>query len=129
MLLIDDDEDDQEFFLSVLDAMDEAINCETAKNGLVALEQLSQSSYRPHLIFLDLNMPVMNGREFLQEVKRIDALKDIPVIVLSTSSNERAISDMKDLGAVEFITKPNKLSILEVRLKAVFENESYFQHQ
>lgn len=127
LLVIDDDEDDREFFLSVLEKIGGPINCQVAMNGHVALEHLKQGAYRPHLIFLDLNMPVMNGWEFLREIKNIEGLRGIPVVVLSTSSNEATIHEAIGLGAVDFITKPNKLSILEQRLKAVIDNPFYFQ--
>jgi CheY-like chemotaxis protein len=84
VLLVDDDEDDRDFFLSVLDVIDASLKCHTAENGSVALQYLIQQKVRPDVIFLDLNMPVMNGKQFLAEVKKRDDLKDIPVIVLST---------------------------------------------
>jgi len=60
----------------------------------------------PHLILLDLNMPVMNGIEFLKEAKSDDNLKSIPVIVLTTSKEEYDRSDSFNLSAAGYIIKP-----------------------
>jgi CheY-like chemotaxis protein len=128
LFLVDDDEDDRDFFLSVFDMMGNRVTCETAENGQVAWERLTQTEYRPDMIFLDLNMPVMNGKALLEKLKAHSDLKKIPVIVLSTSSNEQTIQHALDAGAADFITKPNKISILEQRLIAVLENPSYFQN-
>jgi CheY-like chemotaxis protein len=61
---------------------------------------------RPDLIFLDLNMPRMNGSEFLVEVKANEKLKDIPVVVLTTSDVENDVVRCYQLGAASYITKP-----------------------
>jgi CheY-like chemotaxis protein len=91
-----------------------------AENGQDALKKLS--GYHPDVIFLDLNMPLMNGRQFLEEIKKKDGLSHIPVIILSTSSDKSTIEDTRRLGARDFITKPDKLSAWEARLKEVFSN-------
>jgi CheY-like chemotaxis protein len=65
-----------------------------------------QESPRPDLILLDLNMPRMNGREFLTNIKEDEAFKDIPVVVLSTSDVERDVVALYHLGAAGYITKP-----------------------
>jgi CheY-like chemotaxis protein len=126
LFLVDDDEDDRDFFLSVFETMRDRVVCETADNGLSAWERLTQTSYRPDLIFLDLNMPVMNGKQLLQKIRGHANLQRIPVIILSTSSNDKTIQDAREAGAADFITKPNKLSVLEHRLKAVIDDPSYF---
>jgi CheY-like chemotaxis protein len=61
---------------------------------------------RPDLIFLDLNMPRMNGAEFLVEVKAMPAFKDIPIVVLTTSDVEKDVYHCYQLGAASYITKP-----------------------
>ena len=80
-------------------------------DGVEALAFLrGEESYRgvpqPDLILLDLNMPRMNGREFLAAVKADDALKLIPVVVLTTSDVERDVVASYKLGAAGYITKP-----------------------
>jgi CheY-like chemotaxis protein len=123
LLLVDDDEDDRDFFLEVVETITQNVECTSAQNGLDAWRLLNEKAYIPNLIFLDLNMPVMNGKQFLSEIKKNTNLKDIPVIILSTSSDESIIKEVKNLGASDFITKPNKLSLLELRLREVFAHQ------
>lgn len=61
---------------------------------------------RPDLILLDLNMPRMDGRAFLRHVKKLESLRRIPVVILTTSNSEGDIQDSYDLGAAGFIVKP-----------------------
>ncbi len=78
-----------------------------AKDGQEALDYLAdQAARRPDLIFLDLNLPRLSGKEFLEKVKKDDALKSIPIIVLTTSRATRDIKDCYDLGVNCFISKP-----------------------
>lgn len=65
-----------------------------------------QDAPRPNLILLDLNMPRMNGHEFLHTVKADDDLRDIPVVVLTTSEVERDVEASFKHGASGYITKP-----------------------
>jgi CheY-like chemotaxis protein len=125
ILLVDDDEDDREFFLSILNEINPSYSCTTVENGLVALECLATRRCQPDLIFLDLNMPVMDGRQFLKEIKTKESFSDIPVIILSTSSDARIIEETRQLGATEFITKPNKLSLLYAYIKQILDNPAY----
>ena len=82
-----------------------------------ALEKLSSKEIVPDVIFLDLNMPVMGGQQFLMEIKKDENLKDIPVIIFSTASHPSTIQLMKDIGAHDFITKPDNLKVLVNILK------------
>jgi CheY-like chemotaxis protein len=79
-------------------------------DGQAGLEYLEKTSTggtgRPDLILLDLNMPRMDGREFLTRLRADDRYKTIPVVVLTTSSTERDVEISYGLGANSFITKP-----------------------
>lgn len=112
ILLIDDDEDDQEIFLSALHVAACDIACTVQCSALDALQQLAAKRLTPDLIFLDLNMPAMNGQQFLVEIKKHDILRDIPIIILSTSSHAATIELTRELGAMDFITKPDKFNEL-----------------
>jgi CheY-like chemotaxis protein len=120
-LLIDDDVDDHEIFLSVLEAVAPAATCITALNGQDALDKLLRQDVKPDIIFLDLNMPLMNGRQFLEEVRRRDIINGIPIVLLTTSSDQRTKDSLLALGAREFITKPDRLSQWESLLSRVIE--------
>ena len=69
LLLVDDDIEDQEIFLSVIEKVSPSIECQTAINGAEALQLLLSKKVHPDVIFLDLNMPLMNGKQFLTEIK------------------------------------------------------------
>src|SRR5882762_9611818 len=89
-LLIDDDTDDRELFSEALATVDPVIVCDQATDGAEALDRLRRSELcEPDIIFLDINMPVMNGWQFLTKLKSEEKYKHIPVIVYSTSSNQK----------------------------------------
>ena len=116
-LLIDDDIDDQEIFCTVIDSIAPWWRCVTAVNGQKALTMLQSNEVSPDIIFLDLNMPLMNGHQFLQEINRQKIISDIPVIVLTTSADPNTKAAILELGAKRFITKPDKFSEWERVLK------------
>lgn len=120
-LLIDDDEDDKEIFCIALNEVDPGITCQTAMDGIEALNMLRDPSFVPDYIFLDLNMPLMSGKECLVEIKKRPHLRDIPVIIFSTSASQKDIQDTRDLGAASFITKPPLISALTERLGEVLK--------
>ena len=91
-------------------------------NGPNALQWLTNTTETPHYIFLDLNMPRMNGKEVLAEIKNTPLIAQIPVIVYSTSNNEFEKQECKHLGAALFVTKPYRLSDLKAVILSAFEN-------
>jgi CheY-like chemotaxis protein len=121
ILLIDDDADDHEIFLDALIEVSEAISCSARSDAREALDLLIDGATQPDLIFLDLNMPIMSGQQFLTEIKTIDTLRDIPVIILSTSAHQPTIELVKELGAVAFITKPDTFNELTSVLKSLID--------
>lgn len=106
ILLIDDDEDDQEIFLEAVSDASKSVTCTVLSDATQALQKLINQEISPDVIFLDLNMPVMDGPQFLAAIKKSDGLQRIPVIIFSTSSHPGAIQITKDSGAADFITKP-----------------------
>ena len=77
--LIDNDEDDQEIFCMALRDVDPSINCILAANGVKAIEMLANDvRYIPSFIFIDMNMPLMNGKQCLLALKKIERLSDVP---------------------------------------------------
>jgi CheY-like chemotaxis protein len=121
-LLIDDDVDDQEIFCTVLEAVAPACKCIPAGNGQVALDMLNAKKVSPHIIFLDLNMPLMNGLQFLHEVARLKILQNVPIVVLTTSADPGTRASMLESGAKAFITKPDSFSEWENVLRRVMAN-------
>jgi len=108
ILLVDDDEDDRETFLEIVSELDPSAVLVTAINGADGFEKLSTFDVLPDVIFLDLNMPIMNGTEFLRKIKTVGKLKNVQIVILSTSSDEWAIKEVRELGAKDFVTKPAK---------------------
>jgi len=117
ILLIDDDQDDQEIFLAALRSLSDSVLCSVADKANDALSKLSTKNLTADLIFLDLNMPLMSGQEFLKEIKQDDGLKHIPIVIFSTTSNNRTVQETKNLGAHDFITKPDNFDELRAIIK------------
>ncbi len=119
-MIIDDDEDDRFAFTSALKEMLSSTECMEADSGDKALLQLRESEILPDFIFLDINMPRMNGYDCLKELKGDKKLQNIPVIMYSTSLTEQSIKEFRTLGASSYLIKPNDLSKLpEAIIKAI----------
>ncbi|WP_154857601.1 response regulator [Cyclobacterium xiamenense] len=110
ILLVEDNEGD---IVLTLDAFDECkikTRISVAKNGKEALDFLfgeeEQPDNRPDLILLDINIPVYSGHEVLKRIKEHPSLKKIPVIMLTTSSNQKDIDLAYENHANSYITKP-----------------------
>lgn len=88
-----------------------------ASDGKEAMQKIKQD--RPDLILLDLIMPIKNGFEVLEEVKKDDELKSIPIVVLSNLGQDSDVAKGKALGAVDYLIKTN-LSMKEVIEKVKF---------
>jgi DNA-binding response OmpR family regulator len=104
ILLVDDDLDDQKFFDEALKVVDKSITLYTAKDGLDAIELLNVKT--PDIIMLDLNMPRMNGVEFLQELKSSNRFREIPVVIYSSFLSTCDKVEVMALGAKQFVRKP-----------------------
>jgi CheY-like chemotaxis protein len=105
--LIDDDADDRETFEVALHEIDPKIEYITAASGEEGLKMMDTSEIIPTYIFLDLNMPKMDGWECLREIKKRPHLKHIPVIVLSTAEWLQDRLALQKLEIARYITKPN----------------------
>lgn len=79
-----------------------------AENGETALKLLKSKKNHPDIILLDLNMPKINGIEFLSILKRDDVLRHIPTIILTTSSNDKDLIECYKIGIAGYIIKPLK---------------------
>ncbi len=122
LMLIDDDEEDQEIFNAALKQVSAEAKCVNYSDAAKALNALDSSKEHPDVIFLDLNMPIMNGQQFLMEIKKNEALKNIPIIIFSTSSHAATIELTKQMGAHDFITKPDDFDVLKNILKRLVKN-------
>lgn len=109
VLLAEDDSDDREIFYDIFQDMDEEATLIMVENGMEViqvLDSITDQSELPDLIVLDQNMPKMTGRQTLEWLKSNDRYLRIPVIIFSTYSDDRLISECTRIGAALVITKP-----------------------
>jgi CheY-like chemotaxis protein len=120
VLIIDDDTEDRELFLEALKEVDGNIKGISAQDGKEAMRLLeSELVILPDFIFLDINMPVMNGKECLIKIKDHRKLKAIPVVMYSTTSDTNEIKDFYRLGAHDFLIKPSNFRNLVEALESI----------
>jgi CheY-like chemotaxis protein len=121
ILYADDDADDCELVVEAFGKIDPNIQCTMANDGSHALKILEESGALPDYIFLDVNMPVMDGKDCLSKLKNDDRLKHIPVVIYSTTRDKEEIRALYELGADTFIQKPNSFAQLCVTLREVID--------
>ena len=127
-MIVDDDEDDRDFFCEAVKEINIETECIVAINGEDALHILKNGLLDlPDYIFLDLNMPRMNGINCLTELKKDVQLKDIPVVIYSTTSYEKETNEVLHLGAFAFIVKPTSLQKLMQEILYIIHNPGPFE--
>lgn len=119
-LLIDDDLDDHEIFTMALEDLPLPVKLISEFNPVSALLRLSRREEAPDIIFLDLNMPRMNGKQCLEEIRKFPHLRDVPVIIYSTSSEIRDLIDTRELGATAYVVKSSRIADLTSVLNDFF---------
>jgi len=111
VLLADDDSDDRELFIDIVKEIHPNILVNTVADGAELMSLLTQKKDDlPDLLFLDLNMPGKNGKQCLLEIRANAVLKNLPVIIYSTSSHNQDIKDTYTIGANLYFRKPNSFS-------------------
>lgn len=128
ILLVEDNEGD---IILTLDAFEESkikTKISTVKNGKDALDFLFKrnkyaDALRPDLILLDINLPIFNGHDVLKKIKQDQSLKKIPVIMLTTSSNQRDINMAYENHTNSYVTKPIDMDDF---MKAVLKIEEFW---
>lgn len=123
IFIIDDDVEDQEIFMEAVKEVSPSIECFASTSGEQALEQLSTGMIKPELIFLDLNMPKLNGKQILGEIKNIPVAKEIPVIMYSTSFAPRDLEEIQRVGAVHHLLKPSRFDDLVSALQELINKK------
>lgn len=121
--LIDDDADDREIFALALRKAQADLVCTTAANGREAIIQIREGDTVPAYIFVDLNMPMISGKEVLAALKKIDRLKEVPIIAYTTSSLKKDVEDVKKLGAAHYLVKPTSFGALTSILTDIFNDK------
>lgn len=118
ILYVDDDVEDIEIFIEAVKECDASIKCLIAQNGVEAMDLL-HSDLLPDLIFLDINMPVINGKVILTEIRKDHKFKDIPVVMYSTTMNPSEIEEYRKMGANHFLIKHNHFQDLVDQMTAI----------
>ncbi|MGE5943132.1 MAG: response regulator [Flavobacteriales bacterium] len=120
IILADDDEDDRMLFCEALDEIAMQTKLSLFKHGQELLDYLFQTQVElPCVIFLDLNMPIKNGIQCLQEIRNNPKLKDLKIAIYSTSSSDKDINDTFLNGANIYINKPNSFKKLKETVEKV----------
>lgn len=118
ILLADDDEDDRELFTDALHELYSRVKLTTAKNGVDLMRLLETwKGTLPDVIFLDLNMPLKNGFECLDEIKAEQRLKELPIVILSTSSQKETMDILSKKQASMYIKKPGTYPELKTAIE------------
>lgn len=113
ILLADDDVDDCHFFKEALGFLPQTTALTTVHDGDELMLYLTENTEQlPHVLFLDINMPRKNGFECLSEIKQTSKLKDLPVVMFSTSKAPDEINILFKTGADVYIRKPGNFAQL-----------------
>jgi CheY-like chemotaxis protein len=123
ILWADDDADDLQLMHEILEKSDhdfDIIEVQNGKEALTYLQKAKEKGCLPCLIILDINMPVLDGKETLSIIKKTPAYKDIPVVVFTTSESELDKLFCQRLNT-EMVTKPPSFSTLEATVMRLLD--------
>ncbi len=121
VLMADDDSDDRELFETAIRDIAPDVEVKTCKNGLELMRLLNdQTLVLPDIIFLDLNMPFKNGQECLEEIRKTQRLRALPIIIYSTSANKEYVDQTYSQGADYYFTKPDSYKELKTIATRLF---------
>ena len=117
IFLADDDQDDRTIFSDALRELPLKCDVINFTDGIHLMAQLMiESTILPNIIILDINMPLMDGFACLRKIKENENLRNIPVVIYTTSYNRKDITMMKALGAARYLQKPSSYNQLKTLL-------------
>jgi CheY-like chemotaxis protein len=119
IIYVDDDEDDRDIFREVMRDVNPNVKLVLAKDGLDALSKLKELN--PICLFIDMNMPKMNGLQLLALLKEDPALMKIPAFILTTALTPNQTQEVKSLGAHDYLIKPSSFEEFKNLLRRSFE--------
>ena len=123
VLCVDDDADDREVVCYTIQEIDPSLNIVHAENGVQAIAYLAKAKEEeslPCLVILDINMPKMDGKQTLAETKKDEQLKELPIVIFSTSNNVTDKIYCQHFG-VELVTKPSNMHNLQREVKRLLQ--------
>lgn len=127
VIIADDDLDDHYIIKQAFEDVCPGFSCVSVYNGLELIELMNaqqKEHANPSLVLMDLNMPLLNGLGALGQIRQNNALKDIPIYMLSTSRFDYDRTKALELGADGFFTKPNKYSELRDIIRDIYSTVS-----
>lgn len=128
IMLADDDQDDRDFFSEAFDDLKIKTRLNLFNDGQQLMNYLLNTDCDlPHILFLDLNMPIKSGIECLLEIKKEEHLKDIAIAIYSTSASEEDIEETFINGANIYIKKPNDFKVLKKVLSDIVTINWHYQ--
>jgi two-component system, chemotaxis family, response regulator Rcp1 len=124
VLLVEDSPGDVRLTKEAFAAVNVAVHLNVATDGVEAMaflrrEGIYANAPRPDLTLLDLNMPRMDGRQVLAEIKKDEKLKTLPIVILTTSDSEGDVAKSYQLHANCYLCKPVQLSAFESLVKSI----------
>jgi len=119
ILLIDDDPEDAEIFMEAVQKLNKGLKLQWAVNPQKVFNEMQSAEQLPDLIFLDYNMPLINGGELLEKLKSNNRLSSIPVILISTPSEEFMKLKLEQNAIIKYFKKPNSYSELIAILDSI----------
>ena len=128
VMLADDDQDDRDFFSEAFDDLKIKTRLNLFNDGQQLMNHLLNTDCDlPHILFLDLNMPVKSGKECLLEIKQAKHLKDIAIAIYSTSASDEDIEETFINGANIYIKKPSDFNMLKKILSEIVTINWHYQ--
>lgn len=124
VLLVDDDADDRELFADAIAEIDAKVKVLILESGKRLMDYLfAPDQNLPDILFLDINMPVKNGFECLEEIRAHETTKNLCVIMFSTSNGQYDVDKSYSLGADGYIQKPFSLAEMRNILKKTLDTD------
>ena len=121
ILLADDNENEHFFFKHAVKRLNIPADLHTVDGGVALMKYMSNDRNKlPHILFLDINMPLKNGKECLASLRSDPKFDEVSIVMYSTSDAQKDIDETYDLGADLYLQKPTVMGDLPVILKAVF---------
>jgi len=121
VFVVDDDLEDQEIFSYTVKNLHAPVSCSFARDGTEAIEILKRNNdFKPDYIFIDINMPRMNGVDLLKEIKLLNLAPHSQLVIHSTNVSAITVAECKRLGVNEFIVKSSSFNEMRNRLELLF---------
>jgi DNA-binding response OmpR family regulator len=121
ILYIEDDPDDIELLQDALSTNKVNFEMKVIMDGKEAIDYLRQCASFPSIIVLDYNLPKVHGREILKEIRSLSTLKHLPVLVLTTSSNQMDMNTAMENGASRYMIKPTTMAGIKNTVQSIVE--------